>query len=76
MMVAEPLASLARASEHERRDEHHGWRAGYYHRPDIYYSAPPVVSPPRGYYLAPGATFSVSIPVANNELNSTGPPAR
>ena len=50
--------------EHERHDgwrEHEGhdeWR----HRPDIYYSAPPVVVAPRGYYVQPGATLSFGLP--------------
>jgi hypothetical protein len=62
------LASSARADDrdHGRRDhrEWRGeWRQGYYHRPDIYYSAPPVIYPPYGYYQQPGATFSFSFPI-------------
>ena len=63
--LAGPLASAARADDrdHDRgRHERDGWRQGYYHRPDVYYSAPPVVYPPYGYYQQPGATFSLSIP--------------
>jgi hypothetical protein len=47
-----------RAQGHERS----AWREGYYRRPDVYYSAPPVVSPPYGYYQQPGASFSLTIP--------------
>jgi len=59
-----PLATSARAeNDHDRaRREHRDWREGYYRRPDVYYSAPPVVYPPYGYYQQPGATFSLSIP--------------
>jgi hypothetical protein len=63
--LAGPLAGLARAEDrdHDRwRQERHDWREGYYRRPDVYYSAPPVVYPPTGYYQQPGATFSLSIP--------------
>jgi hypothetical protein len=47
-----------RARGHERS----AWREGYYRRPDVYYSAPPVISPPYGYYQQPGASFSLTIP--------------
>lgn len=53
----------ARANDHGRRYDHHEWRRGYYRRPDIYYSAPPVIYPPYGYYQQPGATFSFSFPI-------------
>jgi hypothetical protein len=61
--LAGPMAGLARADNrdhgrHDRRD----WHEGYYRRPDVYYSAPPVVYPPYGYYQQPGATFSLTIP--------------
>lgn len=64
-----PLTGLARADDddwhherHERHWRHHEWREGYYRQPDVYYSAPPVVYPPYGYYQQPGATFSFSVP--------------
>lgn len=41
--------------EHDR-DEH------YRYRPDVYYSAPPVIIVPRGYYVQPGATLNFSLP--------------
>ena len=61
--VAGPFSGLARADNHDRWRDHHGCREGYYRRPDIYYSAPPVVYPPYGYYAQPGATFSFSFPI-------------
>lgn len=60
--LAGPLSGLAWADRHDHWD-HHAWRQGYYRRPDIYYSAPPVVAPPYGYYAQPGATFSFSFPI-------------
>jgi hypothetical protein len=72
--LAGPLAGLAHArdDDHARGDRARGdrvqghersaWREGYYRRPDVYYSAPPVVSPPYGYYQQPGASFSLTIP--------------
>lgn len=61
--LAGPLSGFARADNHDRGRDHRGWREGYYRRPDIYYSAPPVVYPPYGYYAQPGATFSFSFPI-------------
>jgi hypothetical protein len=40
---------------HDRYDD-------YRHRPDVYYSAPPVVLAPRGYHAQPGASLSFSLP--------------
>jgi hypothetical protein len=62
--IAGPLAGLAHADNRDRGHyDRHAWREGWYHRPDVYYSAPPVVYPPYGYYAAPGASFSLSIPI-------------
>jgi hypothetical protein len=65
-----PLAGVSYADDHDRRAEvrhdrgpDHGWREGYYHRPDIYYSAPPVIYPPMGYYQQPSATLNFSFPL-------------
>ncbi|MEA2771795.1 MAG: hypothetical protein QOD93_4757 [Acetobacteraceae bacterium] len=41
--------------DHDRYDD-------YRHRPDVYYSAPPVVVAPRGYYTQPGATLNFNLP--------------
>jgi len=60
--LAGPLSGLAWADRHDRWD-HRGWREGYYRRPDVYYSAPPAVYPPYGYYAQPGPTFSFSFPI-------------
>ncbi len=59
--------------EHKRHDgwqqraRDDGWREHEHHhdyrlRPDVYYSAPPVVVMPRGYYAQPGATLNLSFP--------------
>jgi hypothetical protein len=48
--------------DRDRGHERSTWREGYYRRPDVYYSAPPVISPPYGYYQQPGASFSLTIP--------------
>jgi hypothetical protein len=61
--LAGPFSGLARADNRDRGHGHRGWHQGYYRRPDIYYSAPPVVYPPYGYYSQPGATFSFSFPL-------------
>jgi hypothetical protein len=61
--LAGPFAGFARADDHDRARDHRGWHEGYHRRPDVYYSAPPVVYPPYGYYAQPGATFSLSIPI-------------
>jgi hypothetical protein len=53
-----PLTGLALA---DYRHEH--WREGYRHRPDVYYSAPPVVYPPYGYYQAPAASLNFNFPL-------------
>jgi hypothetical protein len=54
---------------HDRWREHTGdrWREydrydDYRHRPDVYYSAPPVIVAPRGYYVQPGATLNFNLP--------------
>jgi hypothetical protein len=41
---------------------HESRRDEYRHRPDVYYSAPPVVEAPRGYYAQPGASLNFSLP--------------
>ncbi len=61
--MASPVAGIARPDDHAKARDHGGWREGYYRRPDVYYSAPPVINPPYGYYQAPGATLSLSIPI-------------
>ena len=61
--LAGPFSGPARAESHDRWRDHHGWREGYYRRPDVYYSAPPVVYPPYGYYAQPRSTFSFSFPI-------------
>jgi hypothetical protein len=63
--LAGPLAGFARArDDHDRgRRDHYDWRGGYYHRPDVYYSAPPVVSPPYGYYQQPSVSLGLNIPL-------------
>jgi hypothetical protein len=61
-----PIASTAHADNRDRRPEYgrdHGWREGYYHRPDVYYSAPPVVYPPTGYYQQPGVSLNFAFPL-------------
>jgi hypothetical protein len=36
-----------------------GWRDGYYHRPNVlFYSAPPMIYPPIGFYQLPAAAFT------------------
>ena len=64
--LAGPIVSAAHANDRDRRWEHGrgpGWRDGYYHRPDVYYSAPPVISPPMGYYQQPGASLNFTFPL-------------
>jgi hypothetical protein len=56
-----PLAGIAHADHDDWR--HHGWHEGYYHRPDVYYSAPPAVYPPYGYYAQPGVTLGLTLPI-------------
>jgi hypothetical protein len=41
--------------DHDRYDD-------YRHRPDVYYSAPPVIVAPRGYYTEPGVTLNFGLP--------------
>lgn len=52
--------------DHGREQDHDGWRRRpereEYRRPDVYYSAPPVVIVPQRYYAPPGAHLSIDIP--------------
>lgn len=75
--LAGPLASSAWAdNDHDRRNEPHRQSephrqqahrqepphyGGYDHRPDVYYSAPPVVYEPP-VYQQPGPVLSLTIP--------------
>lgn len=64
--LAGPLVGAAQADQDRHWDRHwdrRAWHEGYYRRPDIYYSAPPAVYPPYGYYGQPSATFSFSFPI-------------
>ena len=56
------------AEEHDRDRDHWRWREhgyhDYYRRPDVYYSAPPVVYAPYGYYAPrPGVSLNFSFPI-------------
>jgi len=70
LTAAATFGSSARADEHDRdrghdrghwREAHH-WD-GFYRRPDVYYSAPPVVYPPYGYYQQPGVSLNFVFPI-------------
>jgi hypothetical protein len=54
----------ARHGDDRRREDwrHEDRRDEYRHRPDVYYSAPPVFEAPRGYYAQPGASLNFSLP--------------
>jgi hypothetical protein len=56
----------AYAEDHGRgREGDRGhWRGdrGWERRPDVYYSAPPVVYPPYGYYAQPGISLNFGFP--------------
>jgi hypothetical protein len=57
-----------RAEDRRDRNRDQGrWRdqnsyGGYYHRPDLYYSAPPVVVQHPGYYRQPAPAFNFQVP--------------
>lgn len=57
----------AHADEHggRRHWRHEHWQRydDYRHRPDVYYSAPPAVIIPQGYYARPQATLSFGFPL-------------
>ena len=44
-----------------RHDEHR--YDGYYRQPNVYYTAPPVIYPPAGYYQQPGVSLNFNIPL-------------
>jgi hypothetical protein len=48
-----------------RDDDHRGhWRDRHWGgHPDVYYSAPPVVYPPSGYYAQPGISLNLNFPI-------------
>ena len=57
----EPRHDGGREHGHDRWQEHDRY-SNYGQRPDIYYSAPPVIVAPRGYYTQPGATLNFNLP--------------
>jgi hypothetical protein len=57
----EPRRDGWREHGHDKRPEHDRYN-NYGQRPDIYYSAPPVIVAPRGYYTQPGATLNFNLP--------------
>jgi hypothetical protein len=53
---------------HQKAVQQAQWREahrndGYYRQPDVYYSAPPVVYQPQGYYQQPGASLNFNFPL-------------
>jgi hypothetical protein len=73
LSVAVMLVAPSYADDHDRwRGDHdrdhwrwreHGWH-DYNRRPDVYYSAPPVVYSPYGYYAPqPGVSLNFSFPI-------------
>jgi hypothetical protein len=52
---------------HQQNWQQTHWQAQRYHQPDVYYTAPPVVYPPPGYYQQqPGPSLTLSIPFLYN----------
>jgi hypothetical protein len=50
------------AQAHQQNWQRAQWQEQRYRQPDVYYTAPPVVYPPPGYYQQPGPSFTFSIP--------------
>jgi hypothetical protein len=50
-----------RAWQQERWREAHRYD-NYYRQPDVYYTAPPVVYQPQGYYQQPAASLNFNFP--------------
>jgi hypothetical protein len=59
----ERLAQQERWRERERWREQRHYNE-YRRRPDVYYSAPPAVHQPPGYYRQPGASLNFGFPFA------------
>jgi hypothetical protein len=49
-------------ARNERGWDDQGRHEGYYHRPDLYYSAPPVVVVHPDYYRQPASLFNLRVP--------------
>jgi len=49
----------AARQEHEKYEHRYD---GYYRQPNVYYTAPPVIYPPTGYYEQPGVSLNLNFP--------------